>query len=104
MLSNHHGIYLGDPCLESIFKELDHRAATVFIHPTLPYTDHGAQPQTKFDVPTRQSMTAVMEFFFDKARAIVHLLLSGTVARYPKIKFIVSHAGGVLPPMIERVI
>ena len=48
-------------------------------------------------------MTAVMKFFFDKARAIVDLLLSGTVARYPKIEFIVSHAGGVLPPMIERV-
>ena len=104
MLTNHHGVYLGDACLEPIFEELDHRAATVFIHPTLPCTHHGAQSQIKFDVPTRQSMTAVMEFFFDGARAIVDLLLSGTIVRYPKIKFIVSHGGGVLPPLIERVI
>ena len=104
ILTNHHGTYLGDPCLEPIFEELDHRAAIVFIHPTLPCTDHGAQPRIKFDIPTRQSMTAAMEFFFDEARAIVDLLLSGTVTRYPKIKFIIPHAGGVLPPMIERVI
>ena len=44
----------------------------------------------------------MFEFMFDTARAIINLFHSGTVARCPNITFIVSHAGGALPPMIER--
>jgi len=40
---------------------------------------------------------------FDETRAVANLLVSGTVTRCPEIRFIMSHAGCLLPPIIERV-
>ena len=45
----------------------------------------------------------MLEFFFETARAAANLFLSGTVARYPNITYILSHCGGALPPMIRRI-
>lgn len=103
METNYHGVYLGDPSLDPVFEELNRRKATVFVHPTSPYLQtcygHGATPisplSTLYPNP-------VFEFMFDSARAVVNLFLSGTLARYPAITFVIPHAGGVLPPIIER--
>ncbi|KAF2163987.1 hypothetical protein M409DRAFT_68218 [Zasmidium cellare ATCC 36951] len=100
MLTNHHRTYLGDPKFEPIFKELDRRGATVFIHPTLP-REHS---QMRFDAPSQNSFTAMMEFAFDETRTAVSLLLFGVIQRYTNIQFIFTHAGGVLPPLVERLI
>jgi predicted TIM-barrel fold metal-dependent hydrolase len=40
---------------------------------------------------------------FDETRAVANLLVSGTVTRCPEIRFIMSHAGCLLPPVLERV-
>jgi predicted TIM-barrel fold metal-dependent hydrolase len=45
----------------------------------------------------------LLEYVFDETRAVVNLLLSETVTRCPEIKFIMSHAGCVLPSVLERV-
>ncbi|MCW3733703.1 amidohydrolase family protein, partial [Burkholderia cenocepacia] len=39
LLSNYGGTYLGDPAFESVWAELDHRRAVVFIHPAKPAID-----------------------------------------------------------------
>jgi len=39
----------------------------------------------------------MMEYVFDTTRAAVNLMFSGALKRFPDIKFILSHAGGVLP-------
>jgi len=44
-----------------------------------------------------------MEFMFEGTRAVINLLLSGTVAKYPDITYIMSHCGCVLPPLLERI-
>ena len=100
--TNHHGTYLGDSSLDLVFDELNRRHAKIFIHPTTPCMQschgHGPTPVamlTRFPNP-------MFEFMFDTARAVINLFLSGTVARCPNITFIIPHAGGALPPMIER--
>lgn len=45
----------------------------------------------------------MLEFLFDTTRAVVDLVLSGTVARHPTIEFIVPHAGAALPVIADRV-
>lgn len=88
------GTYLGDPTLAPVFAELDRRRARVFIHPTSPpcweRTAHG-RPRP------------MIEFLFDTTRAVVDLVLSGTIARHPEIDVIVPHAGATLPMVADRV-
>ena len=45
----------------------------------------------------------MLEFFFDTTRAVVDLVLNGTVARHPGIEFIIPHAGATLPMVADRV-
>ena len=103
LLSNHEGMYLGDPRLEEVFAELDRRAAVAFVHPTvftgseIPSAHNAGSP-----VPTIQS--SVLEFVFDTTRAVANLISSGTLKRYPNVRIILSHAGGAVPLFADRLI
>ncbi|RGP61681.1 amidohydrolase [Fusarium sporotrichioides] len=102
VLSNANGVYLGDDELDSVFAHLNARKAILFIHPTTCNILASAgkvnpvKPLGKYPRP-------MMEFMFDETRAIANLLLSGTVARYPDIRFIMSHCGCALPSMLDRI-
>jgi predicted TIM-barrel fold metal-dependent hydrolase len=45
----------------------------------------------------------MLEFFFDTTRAVIDLVLSGTIAKHPGIEFIIPHAGATLPMVADRV-
>ncbi len=74
----------------------------IFIHPT---TTNIVSPDGKITPvdPLPGYPRPMMEFFFDETRAVTNLLLSGTVERYPRIRYIMSHAGTALPAVIDRV-
>jgi predicted TIM-barrel fold metal-dependent hydrolase len=94
LLSNVDGIYLGSAELEPVFDELDRRHARVFIHPTSPV----CWEHTSFGRPR-----PMLEFLFDTTRAVVNLVLNGTIARHPNIEVIVPHGGATLPVIANRV-
>jgi 6-methylsalicylate decarboxylase len=94
LLTNIGGTYLGDASFEPVFRELDRRGAPLFIHPTSP----ACWEQTSLGRPR-----PMVEFFFDTTRAVVDLLLSGTVARHPGIEFVIPHAGATLAMVADRV-
>jgi predicted TIM-barrel fold metal-dependent hydrolase len=94
LLTNISGTYLGDPAFQPVFRELDRRAARLFIHPTSP----ACWEQTSLGRPR-----PMLEFLFDTTRAVVELVLNGTVARYPGVEFIIPHAGATLPMVADRV-
>jgi 6-methylsalicylate decarboxylase len=103
LLSNHEGVYLGDPRFDEVFAELDRRAAVAFVHPTV-FTggEIPSAPNAGSPVPTIQS--SVLEFVFDTTRAVANLISSGTLKRYPNVRIILSHAGGAVPLFAERLI
>lgn len=101
--TNHHGVYLGDKALEPVFNELNRRKAKVFIHPTTPCVQACDGHGTSKAAPLSQYPNPMFEFLFDTARAVINLFVSGTLARFPDITFIIPHAGGALPPLIERI-
>ena len=94
LLTNIGGTYLGDPSWEPVFRELNRRKARVFIHPTSP----ACWERTSFGRPR-----PMLEFFFDTTRAVVDLVLNGTIARHTGIEFIIPHAGATLPMVVDRV-
>jgi len=94
LLTNVGGTYLGDPSREPVFRELNRREARVFIHPTSP----ACWEHTSLGRPR-----PMLEFFFDTTRAVVDLVLGGTIARHTDIAFIIPHAGATLPMIVDRV-
>jgi predicted TIM-barrel fold metal-dependent hydrolase len=93
LITSYNGKWLGDPLFTPLMEEMDRRNAVLHVHPTIPQPCKGLIP----DVPDH-----LIEFQADTSRAIAHLILSGTTARYPRIRFIFSHAGGFIPFMVER--
>jgi predicted TIM-barrel fold metal-dependent hydrolase len=87
--------YLGDRSYDRFFEELDWRKAIVFIHPT---TIPPGADATGLTIPF-----GVAEFTFDTTRAVMNMLYSGTLERYPSIRYIVSHAGGTIPYLAWRI-
>jgi 6-methylsalicylate decarboxylase len=102
MLASYEGVFLGDPIFDPVLAVLDEYAAPVLIHPAL--------------APTSKQLTTdypgfMAEFTIDTTRAVVHMIFSGVLERFPNIKFILSHAGGTIPflswrlsmaPLIDR--
>ena len=93
LLSSVDGQYLGHPDYWPLMDELNRRNAVVFIHPNL----HGTVKDIQLELPG-----FLIEFVFDTTRAVANLITSGTMDRYPNIKFILSHAGGTVPYIAWR--
>lgn len=101
LMTNYHGSYIGSPAFNPVFEKLNRLGATVFIHPTTPCMQYeGKVVQAK---PLGELLPApTLEFFFDTARAVVDLFVSGTVERCPDVVFVIPHVGGALMPVLTR--
>jgi len=87
--------YLGDKSFEPVYEELNRRKALIYVHPTSPACctklDTGLSPGT-------------VEYATDSTRTIGQLVISGTAAKFPDIRWIFSHSGGTLPFLTGRFI
>lgn len=91
--SNHHGLYLGNARFEPLWEDLDRRGAVVFVHPTSP--PHAEDTSLGRPRP-------MLEFLFDTARTTSDLLFCGVLARHPRIRWVLTHGGGALPLLADR--
>ncbi len=92
LLMAHDGqTYLGDPSLAPMMAELNARDAVALVHPfNLPgATDVGIPP-------------FAVDFLADTTRAAIQLVVSGTLDRYPRIRWILAHGGGYFPYQAAR--
>jgi len=88
LFASYGGKFLGDPLFDPVLAALNERDAVVFVHP-------GTHPLNKsLDLPWPGFM---MEYLFDTTRAVVNLMFGGALERFPRIKFILPHAGGLVP-------
>lgn len=94
LLGNTEGRFLGDPRFDELMAELNGRDAVVFLHPNL-------HPSTKMLGLTRMPGWLI-EAPCDTTRATMNLILSGTLEKYPRIRWILSHAGGTVPYIAWR--
>jgi 6-methylsalicylate decarboxylase len=94
LLTNADGTYIGDPSFEPVFEALDRHHAKVLLHPTSP----PCWEHTSLGRPR-----PMIEFLFDTTRAVVDLVLNGTIARHRNVELIIPHAGATLPMIADRV-
>jgi predicted TIM-barrel fold metal-dependent hydrolase len=94
--SHHHGLYLGDPRLDPLYRELDRRRKIVFVHPTSPACSCCPRLAVTYPRP-------MLEFMFETTRSVTDMVLGGVLKRFPGLKVIVPHAGAVLPTLLNRI-
>lgn len=94
LLASNDGKFLGDPQFDELMAELDSRQATVFVQPNL-------QPNN--ELLALEAPGVMLEFACDVSRAAVNLILSGTMERYPRIRWILANGGGFLPYAAWRI-
>ncbi|MSQ71200.1 MAG: amidohydrolase [Betaproteobacteria bacterium] len=94
LMTNYDNKWPGDASFAPVFEELNRRKAVVFFHPTVaPCCMNLIE-----DVPDAQ-----IEYLFDTVRAVMSLLYSGTLSRFPDIRFIFAHAGSAVPLYSARI-
>lgn len=92
LLANNKGVYAGDPAFDPLMEELNRRSAVVFIHP-------GPIPGP----PAKGIHVSLADFLLDTTRATINMVQNGTPRRFPKLKIILSHAGGFVPYAAYRI-
>ena len=93
LMTSYNGKYLGDPTHWPILEELNRRKAVVYTHPTTPACCGGLQPFVSINA---------IEGPVDTSRTMVSLMFQGGAAKFPDIRWIFSHSGGVTPFLLSR--
>ena len=93
LLTSYDSKWLGHADYMPVFEELHRRGAVVFVHPTTPGSIRTLMPDVS---------PMIAEVPQDTARAIINLLLTGTLSRLSGIRFIFPHAGGTFPMIAGR--
>ena len=86
----------GDPVFAPLYEELNRRRAVVFTHPQEAPCCSGLVPGV--------NSGSTIEYGTGTTRAIMSLLVSGTAARYPDIRWVFAHAGGTMPFLVARIV
>ncbi len=91
-------MWLGDPKLRPIFEELNRRSAVVYVHPNDAVC---CTPQT-MTYEKNGISGAWIEWPMNTARTILSVMAAGYTRELPQLRFIFSHAGGVMPLLVSR--
>jgi aminocarboxymuconate-semialdehyde decarboxylase len=102
------GTYAGDrpldhPSLEPVFAEIERRGLVLLMHPTSaipePPVASGSWRQAGQPVPSwdQYTLTTVLAWPNETARATARLIFAGTLERHPELHLVLSHGGGPLP-------
>jgi predicted TIM-barrel fold metal-dependent hydrolase len=91
LLANVRGRYLGDPAFDPLMEELDRRSAVILVHPS------HLSGSAVDGIPAFQA-----DFLLDTTRAAINLVRWGAMDRWPNLRIILSHGGGMVPYAAHR--
>jgi aminocarboxymuconate-semialdehyde decarboxylase len=94
LLSNIGGRPLTDPTYRPFLAEADRIGLCVLLHPMIPAT--GQESLREF------VLGPIVAFPFDTTLAVARMCYAGIFRDFPRIKWIVAHAGGAIPWLMER--
>jgi len=93
LLSNIRGAALTDKRYRPFFEEANRMRLCIFLHPMLPAN---AEPFKEY------VLGPIIGFPFDTTLAVARMCFDGMLKDFPDIKWIIGHAGGAVPFLMER--
>lgn len=93
VFSNVNHVALADERYEPLWKKADELKAVIYIHPTDPA---GVEAMMDF------WLMPLVGFLMDTTLAAARLVFAGVVERYPRIRWVLTHMGGAIPYLAER--
>jgi 6-methylsalicylate decarboxylase len=85
---------VADPAFSPFYEELNRRATVLYIHPS------GNGVNSPFISPYH--LTWAIGAPIEDTVSVMHLIEAGIPQRYPKLKIVNSHLGGMLPMVFQR--
>lgn len=95
MFSNLAGEPIYAPQFMPIYEAAEALDLPIFIHPAPPITSD-ALKRVEMPLP-------LYGFIFDTTMAVTGLIFKGVLARFPKLKIIHAHLGGIFPYLVGRI-
>ena len=92
--SNIAGIQLDNPLLIPFYQKATEMDLPVFIHPMTPAGS---------EVMKQYRLAPLIGFEFDLTLALCRLVYSGIMEQLPELKIVISHLGGAIPYLFERI-
>lgn len=93
LFSNVNGTALADERYWPLYEEANRLHAVLYIHPTDPV---GVEAMTDY------WLMPLIGFTFDTTLAAAKLVFSGVAGRFPNIRWVLTHMGGAIPYLAER--
>lgn len=95
LASSYNGVYLDDEQFFPLYEEAQKNNLPIFVHATINQpigTERVKDPL----------LTPVIEYVFDITMCISKLMMSGVFNKFPNLKFVFAHFGGVMPFILRR--
>jgi len=93
VFSNVNHTALADARFAPLWHKANELGAVIYIHPTDP---RGVEAMLDY------WLMPLVGFLFDTTLAAATLVFSGTVERHPRIRWVLTHMGGAIPYLAER--
>ena len=93
LFSNVNGVALADRRFWPLYELSNDLGLVLHIHPTSPV---GVEAMTEY------WLMPLVGFLFDTTLAAAHLVFAGVAERFPRIRWVLSHLGGAIPYLAER--
>ena len=93
VFSNVNGVALADARYLPLWETANRLGAVIYIHPTDPV---GVEAMTDY------WLMPLVGFLFDTTLAAAKLVFTGIPERFPRIRWVLTHMGGAIPYLAER--
>lgn len=95
LASSYEGKYLDDEYFHEVFEFAQSARLPVHVHPQI----MNPIGEERLKDPL---LSPVLEYVFDVSACLGRMMMNGTFLKFPEVKFIFAHYGGVLPVVKER--